>query len=208
MPQDKIEINTVIFDLGGVLIDWQPRRAYRKIFKTELAIDYFLKNITTSDWNEKQDAGRPIQEANEILVTEYPEYEEEILAYYGQWEADMLGDAIEGTVDILNRCLNNNRQRVLALTNWSDETFPIALDKFDFLHKFEGILVSGKEKMKKPDPAIYELILSRYNLDREKCVFIDDSQKNVDGAKNVGIHAIRFSNPQQLERELVELEVL
>lgn len=200
-------INTVIFDLGGVLIDWNPRYLYRKIFDSEEKMEWFLKEICNSDWNEQQDAGRTLEEATRVLVAEYPEYQSEISAYYGRW-TEMLGGTISGTVDILKTLKSANQHRIYALTNWSAETFPYALQQFEFLQWFEGILVSGVEKVKKPDPKIYHLILDRYQIDPSTAVFIDDSKKNVLGSESVGLKAIQFDSPVQLERELKDLRVL
>ncbi|MEM1123825.1 MAG: HAD family hydrolase, partial [Bacteroidota bacterium] len=145
MPQ----INTIIFDLGGVLIKWDPKRVFRTIFDTEAAVDKFLAEVCTMDWNEQQDAGRPIAEANRILIEKFPEYQAEIEAYYGRW-TEMLGGAIAGTVQILEALKASKKYRLYALTNWSAETFPEALKRYEFLQHFKNILVSGKEGMKKP----------------------------------------------------------
>ena len=196
-------INTIIFDLGGVLIDWNPKHLYRKLFVSEIAVNYFLDHITTHEWNEQQDAGRPLKEATDLLVSEYPEYTPEINAFYGRWEEEMLGDAVHGTVDVLKYYVDNPDFRVIALTNWSAETFPIAQAKFPFLGWFEDILVSGAEKLKKPDPAIYKLMIERFKIDPERSIFIDDSQRNVDGAESVGIKSIHFTDPSSLKSSLI-----
>lgn len=194
-------IDTVIFDLGGVLIDWEPRRLFRKIFSDEAEMEKFLSEICTPDWNEQQDAGRPIAEATQLLVDRHPEYKAQIEAFYGRWP-EMLGGAIEGTVEILKELKAAQTHRLYALTNWSAETWPVAWAQFDFLKLFEGILVSGEEKLKKPDPKIYHMILERYNIVAERSVFIDDSARNIKGAQDCGIHAIHFKNPEQLNGEL------
>ena len=201
-------INTIIFDLGGVLIDWNPKYLYRKIFRSEIAVNYFLKNITSSDWNEQQDAGRSLEEATDILSKTFPEYTPEIKAFYSKWEEEMLGGPIQGTVDILKTCINHPSYKVLALTNWSAETFPYAQSKFDFLDWFDGILVSGAEKMKKPDPKIYELLLTRYEIDPASSIFIDDSEKNIIGAEACGIKGIHFLNPEQLKDRMMKYKIL
>ena len=198
------KINTIIFDLGGVLIDWEPRRLYRKIFSDEQEMEYFLNNICTQHWNELQDAGRPLDEATQLLLDQFPDYESQIRAFYGRW-TEMLGGAITGTVDILRSCKEHPDYRLYALTNWSSETFPYAIERFDFLQWFEGILVSGAEKLKKPDPRIYELILDRYQIQAEQAIFIDDSLRNVKGAKDCNIHAIHFQSPEQLRQDLGEV---
>ena len=203
MPQ----INTIIFDLGGVLIDWNPKYLYRKIFRSEMAVDYFLNNITTPDWNEQQDGGRSLEEATKLLVDQYPEYTTEIEAFYGRWEEEMLGGAIEGTVDVLKSFIDNPDYKVYALTNWSAETFPFARKKFTFLKWFDGILVSGEENMKKPDPDIYDLITDRFGIDRSRSIFIDDSLRNVNGAEKAGIQSIHFTDPITLKDSLISLNL-
>ena len=199
--------DTIIFDLGGVLVDWNPRYMYRQIFSDEAEMERFLAEVTTGHWNEQQDAGRTLAEATELLVAEHPHYESEIRAFYGRW-TEMLNGAIEDTVAILDEIRSKGKHRVYALTNWSNETFPYALDNFHFMHWFEGILVSGDEKLIKPDPAIYELILSRYNIERSTALFIDDNLKNVHGALAVGLAAVQFESPGQLRAFLVEKGVL
>lgn len=200
-------IDTVIFDLGGVLIDWNPRYLYRKIFDDPQEMENFLANICTSDWNEEQDAGRSLAEATQILVDQFPERGEEIKAFYGRW-VEMLNGPIQGTVDIFRQIKEQNNHRLYALTNWSAETFPHAIERYEFLQWFEGILVSGVEKMKKPDPKIYQLILSRYDIDPYRSIFIDDNAKNVKAAKDEGIHAIHFQTPEALAGQLKEMNIL
>jgi len=199
-------IDTIIFDLGGVLIDWNPRYVYRKIFKTEKETEWFLENVTTAEWNENQDAGYPLHKATEELVAKHPGWETEIKAYYGRW-LEMLGDQIHETVKILQQLKKTGKYTLYALTNWSAETFPHALERFEFLKLFEGIVVSGEEKMKKPSAAFYKIIIDRYHLDPSKAIFIDDSLRNVKGADAVGITGIHFHNPSQLKEELRRLGI-
>lgn len=194
-------LNTIIFDLGNVLIKWDPKRLYRNIFPTEAEVDLFLNNICTYDWNEQQDAGRSWKDGIAELVPHYPSFEQEINAYWERWE-EMLDGAIDGSVDILKSVVDDDRFRIYALTNWSAETFPIAQRQFDFLQWFEGILVSGEEQLKKPDSRIYELLLNRYAIDPATAVFIDDSLKNIEGAKKVGLQTIHFQSPEQLREAL------
>ncbi|MEL7340858.1 MAG: HAD family phosphatase [Bacteroidota bacterium] len=196
-------IDTIIFDLGGVLIDWNPRYLYRKIFDDEAKMEDFLTNITTHDWNELQDGGRSLAEATETLVAEHPDWEAEIRAFYGRWE-EMLGGPIYGTVELLETLKNSGRYRMLALTNWSAETFPVAKERYDFLGWFEGILVSGEEMLKKPDVRIYQLMIERYQLDPYKTLFIDDSERNLKGASRVGLQTIHFQSPMQLRERLAD----
>lgn len=201
------KIDTIIFDLGGVLIDWNPEYVYREVFNNDQPkVDWFLNNICTQEWNVKQDAGRSIQEATELLVTQYPEFEESIRIFYDRWE-DMLGGTIPETVTLLNKLKQANNHRLYALTNWSAETFPVALQRFEFLQQFEGILVSGEEKTRKPFPKIYEILLERYQINPIKSVFIDDNVKNVAVAKKFGIKGIHFVSPQKLRKDLANLGV-
>jgi hypothetical protein len=139
MKESNNSIDTIIFDLGGVLIDWNPRYLYRKIFKTEEEITWFLENICTAEWNDQQDAGRSFEEATELLVKQFPDHEFAIRAWYGRWEETILGP-IHDTVKILEHVKNQKQHRLYALTNWSAETFPWALQNFEFLHWFEGML--------------------------------------------------------------------
>ena len=197
---------TIVFDLGGVLVDWNPRYLYRSVFNDDAKMNHFLANICTGNWNELQDAGRSIQEATEVLVGHFPEYEFYIRMFYGEWQK-MLNGPINGTVDIL-KTLKNKEYRILALTNWSAETFPIALGLFDFLHWFDDVLVSGKEKLIKPDPAIFNLLIKRYSLDPGQTIFIDDNIKNVTSAKEVGLDAIHFTDPHILRLQLNERGIM
>ena len=201
------EIKNVIFDLGGVLIDWNPEYVYLEVFKGDREkMKWFFDKICTIDWNENQDAGYPLQQATEERVKLFPEYEEWIRIYYGRWE-EMLGKQIDGTVTILKQLIYNPNYKVVALTNWSAETFPIALERFDFLHWFEGIVVSGTEKMRKPFNEIYELTLNRFNIEASQSLFIDDNARNIEAAKKMGINTIRFNNPTQLKSELKSLNI-
>ena len=138
-------IKNIVFDLGGVLIDWDPRYVYRTIFDTEEEVESFLAKVCVYEWNIQQDAGRSLQEATEVLIRKHPEWATEIQAYYGRWE-EMLGGVIEGTLEILESFMSNSNYTVFALTNWSAETFPVAQARYEFLQWFEGIVVSGVEK--------------------------------------------------------------
>lgn len=201
------KFDTIIFDLGGVLIDWNPEYVFREVFDTEEEMRYFFAEICTHDWNIQQDAGRSLAEATEERVALFPDYEPHIRAFYGRWK-EMLGGPIHETVEILETLHQQKDHRLLALTNWSHETFPTALELYPFLQLFEGILVSGVEKLIKPDPLIYRLILERYNVNPSRALFIDDNAKNVAGAKDVGIEAIQFKSPQELRSYLQEHHVL
>ena len=198
-------IKNVIFDLGGVLIDWNPAYVYLDVFEGDhKKMQWFFDEICTMDWNENQDAGYPLDQATEERVKMFPQYEQWIRMYYGRWE-EMLGEAIEETVNILERFFQHPDYKVIALTNWSAETFPIALERFDFLHKFEGIVVSGTEKTRKPFPEIYQLALDRYGLNAEETLFIDDNLRNVNAAEAMGIDSVQFKNPKQLAAYISEI---
>jgi 2-haloacid dehalogenase len=197
---------TLVFDLGGVLIDWDPRYLYRKIFDDEGDIDIFLSEVCNSEWNVKQDAGRALAEATAERVALFPEKKPLIEAFYDRWE-EMLGGEIGETVDIL-RELKAKDETLYALTNWSGETFPIALQRFDFLHWFEGTLVSGVEKLAKPDPAIFHLLLNRYKLQAQDCLFIDDSKINIEAASRIGFETHHFTSAQELRQNLIHRNLL
>ena len=195
-------VKTIIFDLGGVLIDWNPAYVYLDVFDgDQKKMQWFFDEICTMDWNENQDAGYPLTQATADLVEQFPEHENLIRMYYGRWE-EMLGDSISGTVAILKKLINNPNYSVIALTNWSAETFPIALKKFDFLHWFEGIVVSGTERTRKPFSDIYQITLDRFKIDPKTAVFIDDNLRNIRGAEALGINGIQFTNPKQLANSL------
>jgi 2-haloacid dehalogenase len=200
-------IDTIIFDLGGVLIDWNPEYVYLDVFNGDREkMKWFFDTICTNDWNENQDAGYPLAKATEERVALFPEHEELIRMYYGRWE-DMLGNAINETVTILKQLIDSKKYKVIALTNWSHETFPVALKKFEFLHWFEGIVVSGEEKLRKPFNEIYELTLNRYKIIAEHSLFIDDNLRNVEAAKSLGINAIHFQSPELLKTQLKHFSV-
>lgn len=190
-------IKNIIFDLGGVLIDWNPDYMYKKLIENETERKFFLDHICTMDWNEEQDGGRSIAEANQSLIDVYPEKRHLILAFYERWE-EMLSGPIEGTVEIFRLLKDKNKYRFYALTNWSSETFPRALELFDFLHWFDGRIVSGEEKTRKPFKEIYDLTLSRFNLIPAETIFIDDNARNIKAAEACGISSIHFKNPELL----------
>jgi|ERR1700730_11912570 len=194
--------SNIVFDLGGVLIDWNPDYVFRKIFHNdEEKMRWFYQNICTPDWNEEQDAGRSLAEATEELVRKFPEHSENIRAYYGRWE-EMLGGPIKGTVEILRKLKQNGDLKLYALTNWSHETFPVALKRYDFLHWFDGRLVSGEEKIRKPFKEIYEMLVKRFKLDPSRSIFTDDNPRNLYPAADLGFHTIHFRSPQQFEEDL------
>jgi len=200
-------IDTIIFDLGGVLIDWNPRYLYRKIFKTEEEITWVLENICTSEWNDQQDAGRSFEEATKELALKFPDHREAILAWYDRWQETM-GGPVHETVAILKAIMDTKKYRLYALTNWSAETFPWALQNFEFLHWFEGIVVSGIEKTRKPFPELYHRLFSRYQIEPARAIFIDDNIHNVEGANRVGLPTIHFQSSSQLREELKKRKII
>jgi 2-haloacid dehalogenase len=203
---ERPAITTVVFDLGGVLIDWDPRYLYRTLFDDEAAMEDFLATVTTPEWNRAQDAGRPWAEAVEELVARHPERRDLIEAYWRRWP-ETLGEAIEPTVAVLDE-LRSTGVRLYALSNWSGETFPAARPRYPFLEWFDGIVISGDERLIKPDPRIFRLLLDRYGLAAEEVLFIDDHQANVDAAAELGMHAARFVDAASLRRDLEGLGLL
>lgn len=204
----ETNIKYVIFDLGGVVADWNPEYLYEKVFKGDREkMDWFLNTVCTKDWNMEQDAGRTFEEGTHILLKTYPEYESEIRMFFDRWE-EMLRGGIKDTVLILNKLKYLNEVKLYALTNWSSETFPIAKRRFDFLNFFEGIVVSGEEHTRKPFAKIYETTLNRFNLQPEHCLFIDDSLENIEGARKIGINGIHYKSPTQLKEALQNYNVL
>lgn len=199
-------IHAVVFDLGGVLIDWNPRHLYRKVFEDEERMEVFLRDVCNQAWNEKQDAGRSFAEAVRELVERHPEWRDMIEMYHARWP-EMLNGTIDGTVDILAR-LRDRGVPLYALTNWSAETFPFARQRFEFLNWFQGIVVSGVEKTIKPEAGIFHLLLERHRLAASTTLFIDDVDKNVHGAVAVGLHGLRFRDPVSLEEDLRRLGLL
>jgi len=198
--------NTVVFDIGGVLLDWNPRYLYRQIFEDEQEMEYFLTHVCSNTWNLLQDAGRPPAEGVAELSERYPHYADHIAAYHHRW-LETLGETIHDSVAIL-RELQNRPNPIYAITNFNQENFALCLERYDFLNEFEGIVVSGEVKLLKPDPAIYLRLLQTHNLRAEDCVFIDDSEVNAKGAQRVGMHSIHFQNPAQLRDELKALQLL
>jgi 2-haloacid dehalogenase len=204
--RDLPPLTTAVFDLGGVLIDWDPRHLYRQLFDNPDEMESFLAEVTTAEWNAHQDAGRPWAEAIEILVGEYPERRELIESFHRRWP-EMLGGEIPGTPDVLAE-LRAAGVRLLALSNWSAEMFPVALERFDFLAWFEGIIISGEVGVNKPDRRIFEHLAERFGIEPEAAVFVDDSVANIDAATDLGFRAIHFTDATALRHALVKLGLL
>lgn len=202
------KIDTIIFDLGGVLVDWKPEYLYRKVFNgDEEKVQWFLNKVCTSNWNAEQDGGRTIEEAENLKIAEFPEHDDLIRLYYNQWH-QMFSGSIAENVALLKSLKASGNYKIYALTNWSAEKWDKALELFPFFNDFEGVVVSGQEKMRKPSPEIYELILNRFQISPEKAVFIDDNEENVIAAKALKIHGIHYKSPQQLKKELQSRQLI
>jgi 2-haloacid dehalogenase len=202
----SVATKAVVFDLGGVLIDWDPRHLYRKLLADEAAVEEFLATVCTPEWNAELDRGRPFAEGVAELVERHPEHAAAIAAYHERWPEMVAGD-IPGTVEVLAE-LRAAGVALYALTNWSAETFAITRGRFEFLEWFDGLLVSGEERVTKPHPAIFQLLLDRFGLDPTATVFVDDSEANVAAARRLGFDAIRFTGHEELRRELVARRLL
>jgi 2-haloacid dehalogenase len=202
------KINTIIFDLGGVLVDWNPKYVFNETyFDTEDKRKYFFENICTDAWNEEQDAGRSIVEATQHMIGQFPEWEQPIRDYYGRW-TEMLKAPIPGTVEIFRELKESGKFKIYALTNWQATLFDIALVRYNFLHWFDGRVVSGEEKIRKPYPEFYQVLLDRYSVKPGEAIFIDDNLRNVKAAEEMGIKSIHFKSPEQLRSELSEMRIL
>ncbi|MET0387489.1 MAG: HAD family phosphatase [Polyangiales bacterium] len=195
---------TVVFDLGNVLLGWDPRVLYRKLFAEEHAMEVFLRDVCTHDWNLEQDRGRSFAEGVAELTARHPEALHALIRAYDERWVEMLTGEIAGTVALLER-LHAAGTPLYALTNWNQDKFAHARERYLCLQRFRGIVVSGDERLVKPDPAIYTCLLDRYGLSARDCVFIDDSPKNVAGAQVVGMHGLHFRDPEQLARDLSSL---
>jgi 2-haloacid dehalogenase len=202
-PQRRV----VVFDLGGVLIDWNPRHLYRKLFAgDEAAMESFLATVCTPAWNECQDAGRSFTDAVAALLPRHAD-KLDLIEAFGRRFDEMIAGAIDGTVDVLADLRRAGVPRY-ALTNWSAETFPPQRGRFAFLSWFDGIVVSGEEGAIKPDPRIFRILLDRYRIVPREAVFIDDNPANAAAATALGLHGIHFRSPEDLRRELEGLDLL
>ncbi|MFZ5857583.1 MAG: HAD family hydrolase [Chloroflexota bacterium] len=201
-----MSIRAIIFDFGGVLIEWDPRNLYRHYFSQPEKIDQFLSDVNFSQWNIEQDRGRPFAEGIAVLSAQYPQYATYIHAFGERWDETLVG-TIDGTVKIL-RELQRAGYPLYALSNWSAETFPIARRKFDFFDAFDEIVLSGAVGMVKPERGIFELLLQKVGHPAHECLFIDDALTNIQQADRMGFKTVLFESPQQLRTELQELKLL
>ena len=200
-------IKAIIFDFGGVLLDWDPRYLYQHYFPNQpQAMEQFLTDTNFYEWNSQQDKGRSFAEGIAKLSEQFPQHKHLIQAYFDHWEDSITG-AINGTVDILQK-LKQKSYPLYGLSNWSAETFPRAKHDYPFFDWFDDILLSGEVKLNKPDPAIFNLLLTRINHSAPECLLIDDSQPNTDSAKKLGFTTIHFSSPEVLHTELQRLDLL
>jgi 2-haloacid dehalogenase len=201
----NLNITTIVFDFGGVLLDWNPHNLYRRFFNRKEEIDQFLSEVRFSEWNLQQDKGRPFEQGVAELSSEFPQYSHLIRAFHDNWEESIVGP-IAGSVAIL-RGLKLAGYALYGLSNWSAETFPLAYNKYEFFRLFDGIIISGDVKVVKPEPAIFQLLLTRANCPADQCLLIDDSTLNIEAAQKLGFASIRFQSPEQLERELQKLNI-
>jgi len=205
MPRQSRRI--AVFDLGGVLIDWDPRHLYRKLFRgNAAAMEDFLATVCTQEWNRGQDAGRSFAEGARLLRAQHPGKADLIDAYGARFD-EMIEGPIAGTVEILGE-LQGRGTPLYALSNWSAETYPPARERFDFLAWFQGIVISGEEGVIKPDPRIYRIMLERFAIDPDSAIYIDDNKPNAEAATHLGMHGIHFTTQQALRQELVRLGLL
>jgi 2-haloacid dehalogenase len=204
----KCNIDTIIFDLGGVLVDWKPEYLYRKVFNgNEKKVQWFLSKVCTSAWNAEQDGGRTIEEAETLKIAEFPDHEELIRLYYKQWH-QMFSGPIEENLELFKQLKASGNYKIYALTNWSAEKWDLALELFPFFNYFDGVVVSGQEKTRKPYPEIYNLIIDKFTINPENTIFIDDNKENVIAAKALKIQGIHYKSPQQLLNELKSHKII
>jgi 2-haloacid dehalogenase len=207
MKSTNNQVKAIVFDFVGVLLDWDPRYLYRKIFNGDLeAMERFLTEIDFSTWNLQQDQGRPFADAVAELSRKYPHYAALIQAYNARWE-ESIGGPIQPTIEIL-RALKQARLPLYGLSNWSAEKFQFFRPKHEFFSWFDDILISGEVKLVKPDPRIFTVFLERIGRSAAECLLIDDSQANLTVAARLGFKTILFKSPEQLEAELKQLGLL
>ncbi len=193
-------IKDVVFDFGGVLMDWNPRYFYRTYFKDEKQMEYFLSHICNDEWNAEQDRGRSFEEGVRLLQAQYPQYAEPIRLYKDKWGCMLKGE-FPRSVDLLKR-LKGQGYGIYGLTNWSAETIPLAYSRYDFFALFDGIVVSGEEKIIKPDPRIFEILLERYHLTAGDTLFIDDTRANIEAAARLGFQTILFDDIETVSERI------
>ena len=204
MAQPPAQHTAIVFDIGNVLLEWDPRHLYARMFDGKAAaMEWFLANVCTADWNREQDRGRTWRDAVARLRNLYPEWRDEIESYDRRWH-ETAPRAFDQTVAIFGR-LKAAGVPLYAITNFSHEKFSECRERFEFLGAFDGVIVSAIEGLLKPDPEIYQVLLSRYGLDPARCVFIDDSHPNVAAARELGMTALAFTDPELLAQDLRQL---
>ena len=196
-------IRNIIFDFGSVLVDWNPERLYGPYFNDDAKMRYFLTEICPHAWNAQADTGRSTAEITEERIAVYPEWEKEIRMYFGQW-IKMMGEQIPGMQELVEE-LKDRGYGLYGLTNWSAETFPLVKDNYPVFRLLDGIVVSGEEKIAKPDPGIFRILLQRYGLKPEECLFIDDNPGNVSTGESLGIRGLVFTSAAALKSRLAEV---
>ena len=196
----RMRIKNIIFDFGGVLFDWNPRYLYDDLFEDKAELEYFLSHVCSPAWNEQQDAGRPWEEAISLAQQRHPKYHDLIRRYRADWEV-MLRGTIDTNIKLIPR-IKEKQYGLYGLTNWSADTFELTRNKYPFLNEFDGIVVSGEEKLIKPDPEIYILLLERYQLEANECLFIDDNLSNIEMSKSLGFEGIHYVKDIDLEGRL------
>jgi len=199
-------IRAILFDIGGVLLEWDPHRLYRRYFEQPHEIDHFLAEINFPAWNLEQDRGRPFAQAVAELSAQFPQHAHLIRAYHKQWEESIVGP-IPGTTRILQQ-LKQAGFPLYGISNWSHETFPLIRKKYPFFDLLDDIVLSGAVKLVKPDPRIFRLTLNRIGRSADECLLIDDSPANIASAQNLGLATVQFHSSRQLERELHLLGLL
>jgi len=202
------KIDTIVFDLGGVLVDWNPEYVYRSVFKgNEEKMDWFLTNVCSPEWNIEQDGGRTIAEGEAILIAEYPNYEKEIRLFYAEWE-HMFSGPIQKNVELFKQLKTSGNYKIYALTNWSAEKWGKALELFPFFNDFDGVIVSGQEKCRKPFPEIYNKLINRFSISPEKAIFIDDNKDNIIAAQSLNMNGIHYKKHSQFTEELSAFQLI
>ncbi|MGB0838221.1 MAG: HAD family hydrolase [Flavobacteriaceae bacterium] len=201
-----MKYNTILFDLGGVLVDWDPMNVYRKVFDTEQEARWFLDNVCTMAWNDEQDGGRLIADGVAEKVAEFPEYKEQIELYYEKW-AEMFLGIYEKAVDVQQALIANPDFKVYALTNWCAEKWDKALELFPFFKDFDGVVVSGEVKMRKPHDDIYAYTFKEFKIKPEETIYIDDNPANIEAGERNKLNCIHCTSPEDLEDELEKFEI-
>jgi 2-haloacid dehalogenase len=201
-----VTVAAVAFDLGGVLIDWNPRHLYRKLFDDEAPMEKFLADVCSPAWNDELDRGLPFAEGVARLVAQFPEQAALIEAYHSRW-TEMVAGPIDDAVAVADE-LHRTGLPLYALSNWARSTYDLVAHEYPFLGDFAGVLLSGDVGVAKPDRRIFDLLCERFDLDAATTLFVDDNAANVIGAQHAGLQAVQFDGAAALRRDLVALGVL